>query len=172
MLRVLGSVLRIIDTINAKIGEYFCWVVYALTGLVCFEVFRRYVFNNPSTWSFEVTLWLFGVPAVLGGGYLLLDKGHVNTDIVYKRFSTRGKAILDVITSIFFFIFIGALILHGWKMLVNAIVLKETTWTEWHPIIWPIKSSIFIGAILIFLQGIALFIRNVYTAITGKEPII
>jgi TRAP-type mannitol/chloroaromatic compound transport system permease small subunit len=168
-MRVLGTILKIIDTINLKIGEYFSWVVYILTAMVCLEVFRRYVFNSPTTWSFEVTLWLFGVPAVLGGGYLLLNKGHVNTDIIYKRFSTRVKAIIDVITSILFFLFVYALIHHGWNMAVNAVVLKERTWSEWAPIIWPIKSSIFIAAILLLLQGIALFVRNLYTAITGEE---
>ena len=52
---------RAIDTFNEKIGYYASYLVLPLIGVVVCEVFMRYGFNAPTSWAFELTVFLYGV---------------------------------------------------------------------------------------------------------------
>jgi len=70
----------------------------------------RYFFNRPTIWVWEMNGFLLCVFVALGGGYTLLVRGHVRVDIVYDYLSTRSKAIMDLLTSFFIFLFLGILL--------------------------------------------------------------
>ena len=56
---------------------------------------------------------MFGMQYLIAGSYAMLTESHVRVDIFYARFSRRGKAITDLLTSVFFFIFAGTLLATG-----------------------------------------------------------
>src|SRR3546814_13868261 len=57
---------------------------------------------------------MFGMQYLLSGGYCLREDSHVRVDVIYERFSERTKAIIDLVTSIFFFIFTVTLLVTGY----------------------------------------------------------
>jgi TRAP-type mannitol/chloroaromatic compound transport system permease small subunit len=165
----LRTFIHIIDVINEQAGHIISYLLLPLIGVVVAEVVLRSVFNRPTIWSFEISTFIWGSIAVLAGGYVLFQGRHVKVDVLYNRFSLRTRAILDLVTSFFFFFFCGILL---WKSAVyvwDAILSQEKNYSLWGPVLWPVKSTIFIGALLIILQGIAQFIRTLYTAITGES---
>ena len=101
---------------------------------------------------------------MLGGGYVFLHEGHVRLDALYERFTPRVKAILDLITFIFFFIFCGVLIWKGWLMGWDSLMMLERTQSAFAPPLYPIKLVIPVGAGLLILQGLAKFIRDLSIA--------
>lgn len=161
--------LHFIDAINERVGNVICWLLVPLASIMMFEIVMRYVFNKPTIWSFELGSLLFGGLVVLSGGYVLLHRGHIIIDVVYSRLSRRKQAIMDLWTAFFFFLFCGILLWRSAGFSWDSILSQEKSSSTWGPVLWPIKTAVFIGAILIFLQGIAEFIRNLYIAITGKE---
>lgn len=165
----MKKIVHFIDTINEKVGNVICWLTVPLASIMMFEIVSRYVFNKPTIWSFELGSLLFGGLVVLSGGYVLLYRGHIIIDVVYSRLSLRKKAIMDLCTAFFFFFFCGMLLWRSAGFAWDSILSQEKSASMWCPPLWPIKTAIFIGAILIVLQGIAEFIRNFYIAITGKE---
>ena len=78
----------------------------------------------------------------------------MRVDVVYAKFSARGKAIADIITSVFFFIFIGTHVVdrrplrHGLDVQVG-----EHSFTEWGIQYWPVKLTMPIGAALLRAAG-------------------
>ena len=56
---------------------------------------------------------MFGMQYMLCGAFAYREDQHVRVDVVYAKFSPRGKAIADIITSVFFFIFIGDDVVDG-----------------------------------------------------------
>jgi TRAP-type mannitol/chloroaromatic compound transport system permease small subunit len=48
---------------------------------------------------------------------VLRNNGHVRVDVFYSQFSPRLKALVDVATSLFFFIFAATLLWTGWTFL-------------------------------------------------------
>ncbi len=158
-----------IDRLSLVTGEFVSfWAVIAVFAYY-YEVMVRYVFNSPTNWVHESMFLMFGMQYLIAGAYALLTESHVRVDIFYARFSPRGKALSDLLTSVFFFIFAGTLLVTGWIFASDSIAQREVSFTEWAIQYWPVKCTIVIGAALLLLQGIAKFARDLRVVITGAE---
>lgn len=144
-----------ITRLNNFVGNAIAWLVLFMTAFLLIEVFFRYVLSQPTVWANELTQLIFGFYAVMSGGYILAQRGHVNVDIFYSSFSTRTKAIVDLCTSVLFFMFLSALLYYGSSMALDSISSFESSYSAWNPPIWPVKLAIPIGCLLLLLQGIA-----------------
>jgi len=165
----MNRFLLIIDNISQKTGVASSLLIFPLIACVVYEVTMRYFFNNPTEWVFEMALFLYAASVVLGGCYNQKEHGHVGMDVLYSRLSTRKRAILDVITSFIFFAFIGVLLVQSTKMTIHSWAIGARTDTPWGPPVYPIVTTIPVAALLLLLQGVAKFIRDLHLAITGKE---
>ncbi len=67
---------------------------------------------------------------------------------------------IDIVTSIFFFIFAGTLLVTGWIFMSDSIAVFEVSLTEWAIQYWPVKMTITLGAALILLQGVSKLIKD------------
>jgi TRAP-type mannitol/chloroaromatic compound transport system permease small subunit len=163
----LTAILNAVDTINDWVGKALSLGVLFMFGLVLIEVIRRYFLNSPTVWGNELTQLVFGVYTVLAGGYVLKWGGHVNVDIFYGRFSTRGRAIVDIITFFLFFIFCGMLLIYGGSLAWESLSRLEHSQSAWNPPLYPVKLMIPTGAFLLMIQGIAKLVRDIVTVVTG-----
>jgi TRAP-type mannitol/chloroaromatic compound transport system permease small subunit len=130
----------------------------------------RYLFNDPTIWSHEMGLYVFGAIITLGAAYTLLHKGHVTMDVVYIKLSPKARATMDVATFIFFFLFVVVLLWKGWDMTWKAIRIMERSQSVWAPVIWPSRLVIPVGAFLLLLQGLSKFIRDMAVATGRAKP--
>jgi TRAP-type mannitol/chloroaromatic compound transport system permease small subunit len=162
------SFIRTVDTINDWVGRAVSLFVLLIFFLLMMEVFARYLFNAPSVWANELSQMIFGAYVVLSGGHILWRAGHVNVDIVHSRFSPRGRALLDVITSFLFFAFCIMMIYYGGSLAWDSIARWEHSQSAWNAPVYPVKLTIPIGAVLLFLQGLAKLIRDILV-LSGKE---
>ena len=128
----------------------------------------RYVFNSPTNWAHESMFLMFGMQYMLAAGFALREDSHVRVDVIYLHLPDRTKALIDLITSIFFFIFAIALFWTGWTFAADSIRVWEVSFTEWGIQYWPVKLTLVIGPLLLFLQGFARMIKEV-VIITGKK---
>lgn len=149
-----------ITRLNNFIGSAIAWLVVFMTVFLLIEIFSRYVLSQPTVWANELTQLIFGFYAVMSGGYILAQRGHVNVDIFYSSFSSRTQAIVDLCTSVLFFMFLAALLYFGSSMALESISSFERSYSAWNPPIWPVKLSIPIGCLLLLLQGIAKLIQD------------
>jgi len=166
----LSWLLRIVDRINDRVGVVVMLLVIVMALALLYEVVMRYAFNNPTVWAHELTQMIFGAYFMLGAGYAFLHKAHVTVDILHARLSLRKQAILDLVTSTFFFLFCVALVWKGGSVAWEALSLGKHSSTGWSPPIAPVTMTVPIGALLLLLQGAAKFIRDLITA-TGREQI-
>ncbi|MDX1483337.1 MAG: TRAP transporter small permease subunit [Alphaproteobacteria bacterium] len=150
-----------VDRINDWTGTYVAYWAVIAVFIYYYEVLARYVFNAPTNWAHEGMFLMFGMQYLLAGGFAYLNESHVRVDVLYEKRSFRTKAIIDIITSVFFFIFVLALFWTGLVFALDAIEVQETTLNEWGIQYWPVKLAIPIGAFLLMLQGIAKLIRDI-----------
>ncbi len=156
----------VIDRISLFTGEFVAlWSVIAVF-VYYYEVIVRYVFNSPTNWAHEGMFLMFGMQYLVAGAYAMLTESHVRVDIFYANFSPRGKAVTDLLTSVFFFIFAGTLIWTGWIFASDSIGQGEVSFTEWAIQYWPVKLVIVLGGILLFLQGLSKLGRDVSLVIS------
>lgn len=166
----MKTFLSVIDHISEWTGKVFSFLLLAATAVVVYEVVRRYVFNAPSTFGLELTIYLCAMTYMVGGAYALVYDSHVKVDVLYMRWSPRGRAIIDLIFSPIFFIGIIAMIYAGSMWTAKAIAGGVTSGSTWDPDIWPMRMMIALGAFLLFLQGLAKSIRDFRVARGRKEP--
>lgn len=151
----LTAFARTITNVNAWIGHTVSYVVLLLFVLLLGDVVMRYLTESPISWSAEASKLIFGVYAIIGGGYLLARRDHVNVDLFYGNFSRRKKAIVDIATSFLFFLFLGVLLKESWSLAYDSVLRMEVSYeTTWRPWIWPSKCMIVVAAGLLMLQGI------------------
>jgi len=158
-----------IDTISIWSGNIVSVIYPVVVALVVYEIIMRFVFNAPTIWSNEATVYLSALGYLLGGAYSLYYKAHVRVDILYLKFSPRVRAMLDVITFFFTLIYMGSLIWFGSIYTWESIKILEKTGSPWNPPIYPLKIAIPLGAFLILLQSITNFIRDLHFAIKGHK---
>ena len=161
--------IRIVDTISEWIGKIFCWLLIPLVLITALEVFMRYVMKQPTIWAWDLNIIIFAAITFLGGGYALLEKGHVTVDVFTIRMSPRNQAILSLITSLLFFIGIGTLMIGGWEMFLMSWKVKETMPTIWAPPYYWMKLLLPLGCLLLILQGISEFLKNLYIIFDKNE---
>lgn len=163
-MRALTAFMNGVTRLNDVIGRLVAYLVLAMFVLILLEVFLRYLFNSPTVWTNEFTQLLFGVYAVLSGGYLLAHKGHVNVDLLYSALGSRAQAFIDIVTSVLFFVFTFALVYFAIDMATESFERQETSYSAWNPPIWPVKACIAIGAILLMLQGVVKLLQDIAIA--------
>jgi len=161
--------LKGIDRLNETTGKLVSFLIIFLVGVILYEICARYLFNSPTIWAHETSQMIYGVYVILLGGYVLQRGGHVNVEILYLRFPPRKRAIIDLLTWLLFFYFCGLLLTKGWEMAWDSFTVRETEPTAFAPPVYPIKMMIPLGALLILLQGLAKFTRDLTLAISGKE---
>jgi len=153
--------LSTIDKISQWIGKSFSWLFPIASIIVVYAVIMRYVFNSPPVWGLELTLWLLIAAYLFSGAYATHLHAHIRLDTLYMRWPPRVKALVDVVvTGPLLFIFCGVLIWQSGIWAWKAIVTGEHSYSLWGAIYWPVKITLPIGAFLVFVQGIAEFIRD------------
>jgi TRAP-type mannitol/chloroaromatic compound transport system permease small subunit len=151
-------------------GKIMSFLIFPIIGAVIFEVVMRYFLRRSQLWVPETSVFLFGALFVLGGGYAFLQGAHVRLDIVYERFPAKFRAVTDLITFWFFFIFCGVLIWKGWTMAWDSLITWERSASAFAPLLFPIKMVIPIGSALLLLQGIGKFIRDLASLLGAGRP--
>ncbi|MEW5722620.1 MAG: TRAP transporter small permease subunit, partial [Thermodesulfobacteriota bacterium] len=134
--------LKAIDSINEWMGKLFSPTLLLIMILAVYEVIRRYVFTNPTTWVWEINSQLLCFMGAMAGGYTMLNNGHVSVDILSSRFPPRVKALVDIITSSLFFILVLALIYYGTKEALRAFQVNQKVISQFASPLWPIKFII------------------------------
>lgn len=163
--------LSAIDKLNKWVGTIMSFVVLVVIGITLFEVIGRFVFNRPTTWAHETTALVFGFYFIMGGGYILLNKAHIRVDILWSRLSLRKRAIVDLITCGFGFLFLGMLLRFSVRMALESVQLLEHSGTPFNPPLYPAKICLVIGVALILLQLVVKTIRDLHLAVRGAEHV-
>ncbi len=126
--------------------------------------------NLTSNSLLELQWYIFDLIFFLGAAYALKHNSHVRVDVLYKDFSTKKKAIINILGVIFFLIpFCSVIIYFSWQYVMNSWDIWEVSADDGGLPRYPIKTMIIVSPILLILQGIAELIKNVDFLINKSE---
>lgn len=167
----MEKVIRIIEAISEWSGKIVAWLVLVFTVVLGYEVILRYVFNAPTKWAFDISYMLGGSYFLLGEAYTLLKKKHVRIDLFYVFFSTRKKALVDVVFYLLFFFPLWGILLYTLipYVYLSWITNERSMQGYWMPILYPFKTVMPVGIFLLLLQGVAEFFRAILVLARGGE---
>jgi TRAP-type mannitol/chloroaromatic compound transport system permease small subunit len=158
-----------VDAINDWFGRAFGLTVLLVVFAVIYEVVARGVFGVGTLWSNETTVYVSAVAYLIAGGYALRHHRHVRIDVVCQAFAPGTRARLDLLTFVFFVIYVGALVWVGGTMAWTSFLQGESTGSPWNPPIWPVKMAIPASGLLLLLQGVANLLREVVAARAERD---
>jgi TRAP-type mannitol/chloroaromatic compound transport system permease small subunit len=161
-----------VDRISTFAGKAFAWLIVALTLLICWEVFSRYVLNSPNAWAFDVQIMLYGSLFMMAGAYTLSKNGHVRGDILYGFFQPRTQAFFDLILYLCFFLpGVIALAWAGYTYAAESWAIREhSSISADGPPLYPFKSIIPIAGALLLMQGVVEILRCIVCLRDGAWP--
>jgi len=160
------------DNLSAWFGKAFAWLIIVMTFGMSYEVLVRYMFNSPTPWALDISFIMYGSLFMMGGAYTLSRGGHVRGDFLYRLWSDRTQAKMDLTLYIlFFFPGILALVFTGWKYASRSWGYAEVSVNSPAGIpIYQFKSVIVAAGILLLIQGLAQVFRCIICIREGQWP--
>ncbi len=167
----MKKLLFTVDKVSTFVGRASGWSIVALTLLICWEVFSRYVLHNPHAWVQDAQVMLYGVLFMMAGAYTLAHGGHVRGDILYGFFEPRTQAAIDLVLYIVFFLpGIFALTYAGWNYAGDSFAIRENTFSPEPLPLYPFKYVIPVAGFFLLLQGLVEIIRCLICLRDGAWP--
>jgi TRAP-type mannitol/chloroaromatic compound transport system permease small subunit len=160
------------DNLSAWFGKAFGWLIIVMTFGMSYEVMVRYIFNKPTPWALDISFIMYGTLFMMGGAYTLSRGGHVRGDFLYRLWSDRTQAKMDLTLYIlFFFPGILALVFTGWKYASRSWGYAEVSVNSPAGIpIYQFKTVIVAAGILLLIQGLAQVFRCIICIREGQWP--
>ena len=168
----MQKLLLTIDKLSTFVGHAFSWLIVALTFMISWEVFSRYVLDRPHAWAFDVMIMMYGTLFMMAGAYTLAKSGHVRGDVLYGFLRPRTQAVIDLILFIVFFIpGVFALTYAGYYYAGESWAVNEhSNVTAEGPPIYPFKTVMPLAGAILLLQGLVEIVRCVICIRQGHWP--
>jgi TRAP-type mannitol/chloroaromatic compound transport system permease small subunit len=168
----MQNLLLLIDKISTWIGQFFSWLIVALTLMISWEVFSRYVLDSPHPWAFDVMSMMYGTLFMMAGAYTLSKNGHVRGDVLYGFFPPRLQAWLDLILYLLFFIpGVVALAWAGYGFAADSWAISEhSNVTANGPPVYPFKTILPLAGAFLLAQGLVEIVRCIVCIKQGEWP--
>jgi TRAP-type C4-dicarboxylate transport system permease small subunit len=154
-----------IDSISIGISRVAMFIVAFIVLIMFYEVVMRYVFQKPTLWVNEMSLWAGGVVYLLAGLYVMQQRGHIRIFILYDMVPRWAQRLFDLLSTLFIVLFAAAIVWGGWGEAWDKLMRWETFGTAWDPPIpATMKPLIQVTVVLIAIQAVANLIAD-----WGKE---
>jgi TRAP-type mannitol/chloroaromatic compound transport system permease small subunit len=161
---------RLIDAINSRIGRWLSWLIVVAVLVSATNATVRKVFDTSSNAWLELQWVLFSVVFLLCSPWTLLSNEHIRIDIVNNALPKGLRNAIDIVGhAVFLLPLTVILIITGYPVFVNSLLLDEQSFSAGGLPQWPAKSLIVIGFAMLFLQGLSELIKRI-AVVRGLIP--
>ena len=155
--------MKSIDTLTEYVGRLTAVVLVVLTLLIIYDALSRYLFHSGSIALQELEWHLFDAVILLGISYALKEGAHVRVDIFYADYAPKTKAIIDIISQLFFILPFSILIIYvGFDFVMQSYVQQEGSSNPGGlPYRFIIKGVLLLSFVLLILQSISELVKRI-----------
>lgn len=104
---------RLIDGLTMALGGLAGLALLAMTGIVCFEIVSRYVFNEPTYWVTEISTYLLVGMTFLGLAVAQKDGSHIRVELLSNALPERLRDRMDEVAQWIGLVFV---LFTAWQM--------------------------------------------------------
>ena len=135
------------DRVAVFIGRVTMMLIVCLTSVMLYEVMLRYVFEAPTLWANEMSLWLAGFVFLCAGLYAMQQRSHIRIVLLYDAVPRWLQRVFDTISTVLIVTFAFFLIYGGYGEAFDKFYRWETFGTAFDP---PIPATLKPMVLLIF----------------------
>ena len=149
------------DRASVFIGRVTMMLIVLLTGVMIYEVLLRYVFEAPTLWANELSLWLAGFVFLCAGLYAMQQRSHIRIYLLYDICPRWMQRLFDCISTLLIITFAFFLIYGGYGEALDKLHRWETFGTAFDPPIpATLKPMVLIIIALVALQALVNLISD------------
>ncbi|HJT14475.1 MAG TPA: TRAP transporter small permease subunit [Dongiaceae bacterium] len=163
MPNLIRSYVRFTDRISDYVGYMAAALIFVMGATLMFDAFTRNVINMPVHWAVELTQFTLAAYYFMGGAFTLKNNSHVRMDLFYSSRSERGRAKIDLVTSVCLIFYLIVTLIGGISSLQYAIETNERRFSIWNPSVIPIKTLLVVCLVLMLMQAASLVFKHVAT---------
>ena len=120
-----------------------------------YEVVMRYLFQSPTLWVNELTLWLGSVIFLVAGAYTMQRRAHIRITVVYDIAPKPVRLVFDTVAVIAVVAYAGMMIYAGFGVAFDTLMRWERFGTFWNPPIpATVKPLVLVVTFLVAVQAI------------------
>lgn len=144
-----------LDRVAVFLGRVTMMLVVLLTSVMIYEVVLRYVFERPTIWANELSLWIAGFVFLLAGLYAMQQRSHIRIFLLYDICPRWLQRTFDCISTFFIVLFAFFLIYGGYGEAFQKFMRWETFGTAFDPPIpATLKLMVLIVITLVAIQAV------------------
>lgn len=185
---ILRGFIALVDRLNYRVGRIIMFGMFIMMAVLLWSTISKFS-GEPSLWTLEVAQFAMIAYFFLGGPYAIQMGSHVRMDLFYENWSPRRKAAVDAVTVLCLITYLCVLLWGGlsstayslghfgsnpFGFFVDLATGEKTTGTLersrtiWRPYIWPIKTIMCVGIILMLLQATSELCKDILR-LRGEE---
>ncbi len=148
-MQTIARVVRLLSTICGVLAAV-CLAAACL--VVCEMVFIRYVLGASTIWQTEFVLYSIVAATLLGSPYVLLERGHVNVDLLGPLLGARMRRVQQIFAACLGLAFCCVLLWSGARYFHEAWSEGWVTESVWAPPLWIVLLPLPLGIGTLVLQ--------------------
>ena len=158
----MQSLIRLIDRITTVVGIGAALLLVPLVLATCYEVFSRYVMNEPTAWAYEIGYILTGSHFLLALAYTLKQDQHIRIDVFTGLMSRRTRALIDTLA---YTVMLPLLVWLTWMLLEYLLTGysrgERSGQSSFNPPVWPFRLVFTVSFALLALQVFVSLLKSV-----------
>jgi TRAP-type C4-dicarboxylate transport system permease small subunit len=172
-----SKVIRAVDSVIERAGNIGLvlsgYILVIMVFLATYGVVRRYIFDSPEPYSYELSmvgmLWSF----VLAVGALERQRRHIRVDFVSGRLPLKAQGVLlNIVAPVLGLFFCFLLAWQGWEVAMFSLSISEVSSSAWAIPLFPVKIVVPIGYSLLCLVLLTILIRGVASLFVGTKKVV
>ena len=154
--------LNAVESFTEITGRLIAWLTMLMVALVVLVVVTRYFLEVGSIALQESVTYLHCLVFMMGLAFTLKHDGHVRVDIFYRGFSSKSKAMVNLLGGIFFLVPVCLVIFFTSLDYVLASWAIHETSAENNglPFVYLLKTLMLLMPATLLLQGVAEIIKS------------
>lgn len=169
MTRFARQFVHVIDAVSRFVGTIAMYLFFVMGAVLLYSTASRLVLGVPVNWALEMSQFMLASYYLLGGAYSMQLGAHVRMDLLYDRLAAKRRAQVDAFTILFVIFYLAVLFAGGLSSTSYALTYGQKNYTAWAPLLWPVKSIMTAGILLMLLQAVSNLVKDV--AIARGRPL-
>lgn len=160
----MSRIIRFFDSFDEYLGAFIVFIIVIVVGL---QIMSRILPGNALPWTLEVAEMLLGALIWLTISVGIKTNGHVNFDLIIRRFSSKGRKFMVLLNNAIFMVYLIFMTVFTIQILDYYLLFGFKSTILGINMFW-VRMPILIGCLMTLIR---LAIKQ-YRIITDKEEVI
>ena len=144
-----------VDRFVSAVSRLAMFLTVVVVVITFYEVVMRYLFQSPTLWVNELTLWLGSVIFLVAGAYTMQRRAHIRITAVYDIAPRTVRLIFDIVAVLVVVAYAGMMIYAGFDVAFDTLMRWERFGTFWNPPIpATVKPLVLVVTFLVAVQAV------------------